>query len=93
MRGSWLTSFWIVSPNRCGPLGFGVTAFSVDEAISIIRSEGFGDYLPTNPEELQVQPNVTINQLDQGHVVPNMGPMVMRGLWYPCCNLGFPRRF
>jgi hypothetical protein len=74
-------------------LGFGVTAFSLDEAIRIINLEGYGDYLPEDIGQLNVIENVTITQLDQRHVVPNMGPMVMRGLWYPCCNLGWARRY
>lgn len=93
MKGSWLTSYWITSPNPGGPLGFGVTAFSLDEALRIIGSEGYSDFLPNDCTGLKVIENVTINDLDQSNVVPNMGPMMMRGLWYPCRNLGWPRGY
>jgi hypothetical protein len=93
MKGSWLTSYWIVSPNPRAPLGFGVTGFSLEEALRIIRSEGYEDCLPDDLGQLQVIENVAIQDLDQRHVVPNMGPMVMRGLWYPCQNLGWPRSY
>jgi hypothetical protein len=39
-REELLTSFWIVVPGR--PLGFGVTAWSLSDAVTIIRSMGFG---------------------------------------------------
>jgi hypothetical protein len=90
MKGSWLISFWIVTPYSHAPLGFGVTSFTLEEAIKTIIAEGYGDYLPDDLGQLQVIENVTINDLDQWHVVPNMGPMVMRGLWYPCWNIGWP---
>lgn len=93
MKGSWLTSYWIVSPNPHGPIGFGVTAFNLDEAVRMIRSEGFGDYLPDDLNQLRVLENATINDLDKNNVVPYMGPMVMRGLWYPCRNIGWPRTY
>jgi hypothetical protein len=91
MKGSWLTSYWIVTPEPHAPLGFGVTAFSLDDALRTICSEGYEQYLPADRSLLRVTENVTINDLDQKNVVPRMGPMVMRGIWYPCLNIGWPR--
>ena len=88
MKGSWLSCYWITTGNRWSPLGFGVTAWSVEDAIRLLKAEGFD--MPESLEQLQVQENVTFADLDHNHVVPNMGPMVMRGVWYPRCNLGFP---
>jgi hypothetical protein len=93
LKGSWLTSYWITSPSQHGPFGYGVTAFSLEEALRFIRAEGFGLYLPDNLAELSVIENITFQQLDQNNVVPNMGPMVIRGMWYPCRNIGWVRRF
>jgi hypothetical protein len=88
MKGSWLTCFWITTGNRWGPLGFGVTAWSVDDAIRLIKAEGFD--IPESPDQLQVHENVNYSDLDPNNVAPNIGPMVMRGLWYPRRNLGYP---
>jgi hypothetical protein len=88
MRGSWLTCFWITTGNRWGPLGFGVTAWSPEDAIRLVKAQGFD--IPENLEQLEIRANVTIAELDQNNVVPNMGPMIMRGVWYPRCNLGHP---
>ena len=88
MKGSWLTCFWITTGNRWGPLGFGVTAWSVEDAIRLLKAEGFD--IPESLDQLQVRENVTFADLDPNHVVPNMGPMVMRGIWYPRLNLSYP---
>ena len=39
-----LTAFWILPPGRSGPLGFGVTAHSLDDALRLIRDAGYGGY-------------------------------------------------
>lgn len=90
MNKSWLRAYWITTGVRWGPLGFGVTAFTVDDAVALLHSEGFE--LSENLEGVQIRENVTFAELDQNHVVPNMGPMNMRGVWYPSCNLYQPRR-
>jgi hypothetical protein len=85
-----LTAFWIVPPSQHGPLGFGVTARSLDDALRIIRALGYGEYLPDDPGALRVRAGVTVAELDQPHVVANMGPIVVRGMWYPFVALGVP---
>jgi hypothetical protein len=74
-----------------GPLGFGVTARSLEDAISIIRALDYGRFLPDNLADLRVTEGVTIADLDQLYVVPNMGPIAVRGMWYPFTNVGVPR--
>jgi hypothetical protein len=90
MPRSLLTAFWIVPPSPHGPLGFGVTAWSLDDAIEIIRALGYESYLPADLRELTVQEGVTVRELDQPHVVANMGPIVVRGMWYPFVAVGMP---
>jgi len=41
MTDSSLIPFWIIAPDKHGPLGFGVTAFSLDDALRIIREFGY----------------------------------------------------
>lgn len=88
-----LIPFWIEPrlPSR-SLIGIGVTAFSLDDAIDIIRGSGLGECLPENLSEMRVVENVGYNDLDKSHVQPNMGPLVVRGLWYPFLNVGPPHR-
>jgi len=32
---------------------------------------------------------VTVDEIDQSNVRPNAGPLIVRGIWYPCLNIGF----
>jgi hypothetical protein len=89
MAEALLTSFWIKTPYLTGPLGFGVTAYSLDDAVSIIR--GWGFKLPDDLKLLTIREGITVADLDQPHVVSNMGPIVIRGLWYPFAGLGVPK--
>jgi hypothetical protein len=86
MEDRTLLAFWIVPPSKHGPLGFGVTAFDLEDALQIIAS--FGYVLPDDGSKLRVTQGVKFDDLDKNHVVPNMGPMVVRGLWYPFVRLG-----
>jgi hypothetical protein len=37
MVAAGLTAFWIVPPSHQGPLGLGVTAWSIEDALQIIQ--------------------------------------------------------
>ncbi|WP_316364684.1 hypothetical protein [Candidatus Thiodiazotropha sp. CDECU1] len=65
--------------------GCGVTAFTEDDALNILKSELFneGDV----PAVKKVTPDIDVNTLDKGHVIPNMGVVSMRGVWYPRMNI------
>jgi hypothetical protein len=80
-----LTIFWF----RTSPgLGYGVTAFSQRDAEAMLSSYGY-------PREGEVITDVIHGikhyELDQNHVVPNAGPVVVRGIWYPNHNLSQAR--
>lgn len=85
-----LIAFWIKSPKRNAPLGFGVTARSLDDALRIIRHLGYGGFLPEDESSLTITEGISVSELDQNHIVPNMGPIVVRGMWYPFVTLGVP---
>ena len=76
-----LIPFWF---NVTKGLGFGVTAASSAEAEQLLRQFG---YPPKDVQFTNVVQHVTFAELDQKHVVPNAGPMVIRGIWYPRHNL------
>lgn len=66
-------------------LGFGVTAHSVGDALDLLSASGYiagRDFDPSAVVE-----NVAVSALDQNHVVPNMGPVVVRGVWFPLRNI------
>jgi hypothetical protein len=85
-----LTAFWITSPVPQAPLRFGVTARSLDDALRIIQALDYGRFLPEDHSTLGVRSRVTVADLDAGHVVPNMGSIAVRGLWFPFCAVGIP---
>ena len=76
-----LTRFWFSSQKG---VGIGVTAYSLEDAIYLIKSEQltmslhpiFDDYIE----------NVDIQELDRHHVRVNMGICTNRGVWYPNLN-------
>jgi hypothetical protein len=81
-----LTRYWI---NVDDLMGIGVTAYSIEDALSILANEGI-EY-----DRIKgIVENIDVRELDQGHVMPNMGPPSFRGVWYPCLNIGwrYPRR-
>jgi hypothetical protein len=74
---SMLTAFWFHTSKG---LGYGVTAFSREDAEDLLRSFGY----PRDGETVTgIAKDITHAQLDQNHVVPNAGPIVVRGVWYP----------
>jgi hypothetical protein len=56
-------------------------AYNVDEARNLLADAARS--LAWDYEALEVVEDVDIRDLDQGHVVPNMGPVNFRGVWYP----------
>ncbi len=86
-----LKPFWITSSFPCPLLGFGVTAWNLADALNIITAVGYGQYLPDQLSTLQVTEDVKTSGLERLHIVPNMGPIVVRGMWYPFVVLGVPR--
>lgn len=91
MSDTGLTAYWIKSPFPHAPLGFGVTAWSIDDAFRIIRVLDYGRYFPDDLVGVQVTEGITFEELDQPHVAANMGPIAMRGMWYPFVAVGVPR--
>jgi len=71
-----LTRFWFSSPGRWG---VGVSAYSLEDARAMIGAEeSLRDYVLT-----EVIEDIDIQNLDQDHVVPNMGTPSFRAIWFP----------
>jgi hypothetical protein len=77
LRPYWIKTF---GPHHglVSPIGVGITAQSVEDAVSLFHA-AFG-----NEHEIQsIEAIMDMRQIDQGHVAPNMGNALVRGVWYP----------
>ncbi len=77
-----LRRFWFPVP---GHIGIGVTAHSRAEAEKLAESAAaqMGWSFSTSG----TVEDVDVRDLDQGHVIPNMTPPNLRGVWYPALSL------
>lgn len=84
-----LETYWVSFPRDPNlPFGIGVTAYSEDDAFALIKQQGFDEWY-AEALEVHVKSGVTVEDLDDKNVVPNIGPMHFRGVWYPAANIGF----
>jgi hypothetical protein len=65
-------------------LGIGVTARTEAEAREL--AERVQQQLFPNATITSVVPDIDVSTLDPKHVLPNIGPSGVRGVWYPCLN-------
>lgn len=80
-RNNILTRYWLNVP---GLIGFGVTAFSIEDALFLLEAESY-----LIPPDVEVISNVDVSELDAKHIIPNAGPPCFRGVWFPCLNVGW----
>src|SRR4051812_24473034 len=74
----WLTFDEGAAPVGCAH-GIGVTAWTLDDALTLIR-----EALKTSDvRPVSVTEDVDVQTLDAGHVLPNMMPPSERGVWFP----------
>jgi hypothetical protein len=80
-----LKRYWFVFEKASEPtplnLGCGVSAFTYDDALEMLQEQVFkrGE-MPVIVECIE---NVDISLLDKGHVLPNIGMVAVRGIWFP----------
>ena len=75
-------SDWDVVPPCCRR-GIGVNAFDLNDAVGQPK---LGPFQGTSmPEPQHIRENVSITDLDQNHVVPNMKPAIFRGYLVSSC--------
>jgi hypothetical protein len=73
-----LCRFWFQRPTG---FGYGVTAYSREDAESLLAEEGL------EPDWVEVVEGVDVSSLDPGHVLSNVGLVPVRGIWYPALNV------
>ena len=66
-------------------IGCGITAYSQEDAINILQTTLFKSAVM--PEFETITQDVDISTLDGSHILPNMGDITSRGIWFP---LGYP---
>jgi hypothetical protein len=76
-----LTRYWF---RTSGSRGYGVTGYSLKDAEDLLREFG---YPASGDSFIEVVENVDVQTLDQSHVVPNIGPVNFRGIWFPRHNV------
>ena len=65
-------------------LGVGITAYSKNDAEMILAGAISRHNLRLDITEIIV--DINIQDLDQGHIIPNMNPPNFRGVWFPMLN-------
>jgi hypothetical protein len=82
LPGATLTRYWFKTTKG---LGFGITAFSEEDAK--VQLTDIATTIGKDYEVVEIIADVDVRTLDQTHVIPNMGPPSLRGVWYPLLNL------
>lgn len=82
-----LRRYWFTFESSESPIptnsGCGVTAHDYEDALALMRDRVFGGQLPAIQ---QCTEDVDVSSLDVRHVIPNLGNVLIRGVWFP---LGF----
>ncbi len=68
---------------------FGVTAYSIIEARRLLLETLDNNHwhkIPENLDNIEVIEDIDIRLLDKGHVIPNMGAVIFKGVWWPRFN-------
>ena len=77
----------IYPDEKFGPRNFGVTDYSLENArqtlFDTLRQLNFETQSLRNSEKMEVIENIDIRLLDEGHVIPNMGIVTQKGVWFP----------
>lgn len=82
-QGSLLESYWLTLPGI--PENIGISAYSIEDATSLLHEHGYE--LDLSSPDIDIKTGITHSDLDQNHIVPNMGPIAIRGIWYPAHNI------
>ncbi|HLG41148.1 MAG TPA: hypothetical protein VI461_15810 [Chitinophagaceae bacterium] len=66
---------------RCRPKQFGVTAYSLNDALSILQEKVYRK--KKGPSFGTASVDVCFEDLDPVNVAPYIGDMTIRGIWFP----------
>lgn len=85
----YLTRYWIEFEDSLDHESFrmlfawgcGVTAFTYQHALQLLQDNVFAGH--ELPGVRHVIEDVKLDQLDQNHVIPNIGDVSILGVWWP----------
>lgn len=84
-RGLKLRRYWFEfsgpESSRWPRIGCGVSAYTYEDALNLIRERVFVG--ADVPEIARVVEDIDVSTLDANHVLPNMGLVTVRGIWFP----------
>ena len=80
LRRFWFNFEMSSSPSAIN-LGCGVTAFDRADAENLLRTSVFKG--KPFPKIARCTENVDVSTLDANHVLPNIGQVAARGVWFP----------
>ena len=80
LRRFWFRFETIPEPTALN-LGCGVTAYNRDDALGLLREYVFGQNGP--PPIIECIEDVAMDQIEQKHARPNVGNILVRGIWFP----------
>jgi hypothetical protein len=80
LRKFWFRFETIPKPTAIN-LGCGVTAYTRDDAVGLLRDYVFGANGP--PPIIECIEDVEMDQIEQEHARPNAGDTEIRGIWFP----------
>jgi len=82
-----LSRYWITFPDDPSfPIGQGVTAYSPEDAFLLLIARGYDFHVRAKRVELrEIQ---SFDDIDHKWIARVAGPLRLRGIWYPCFNIG-----
>ena len=82
-----LSRYWITFPDdKSFPIGQGVTAYSHDDAFSLLVDRGYDFHV--RAQRVEIREIESFDDIPDYNVTDAAGPLQFRGIWYPCLNLG-----
>ena len=82
-----LIAFWISYPKDLYFPRQGVTALSRADAFRMLEAHGYDFHV--RAVEVLVREGIAYDDIEDAEVRRHMGPIVVRGIWYPCLNIGY----
>jgi hypothetical protein len=73
--------FLTLEANAFSNLGFGVTGWTEDDAVNLLKQIVFKKN--TLPKVIEIKVLKDLADLEQNHIRPNIGNPAFRGVWYP----------
>ena len=77
-----LVRYWFILRSSTGfTRQVGVTAYDYADALLLIKEKVVS--FKESPAVVSFTENIDVSTLDANHILPNMAPPTMRGIWYP----------